>query len=405
MSSCRASLLGLVCAAFLTAACSDSSSGGGPGPCETDPIPAACGAECDASTPCASGYFCGTDGTCTADCSQAGGQCADGEDCNASGQCVPGNGGDNAGDNNGDGDDCPAVVVNLTAVVPDVIFLLDQSGSMTQGFPNNGDPQRWEALKSALIGPNDGANNDGVLFDLQGRVNKMGATLYTSANGGPSCPLLTSTTPAVNGASDIKDLLVSHSPVEDTPTGESVEVVATSFPASDNPHVIVLATDGFPDTCLVPDPETPAAQTASEEAVQRAFDDRGVTTFVLSVGPDVSDTHLQRVANAGQGLDLDLAQPAAADFYRALNPADLVVAFEQISDVIRDCQIDIDGQVDLDKADQGTVVLNGTELTFGTDWEMVDGNTLRLLGAACNTFRDNADVSLTGEFPCGVVVD
>ncbi len=409
MLSSRASLLGLACAALLVAACSDSSGGGGLGPCETDPIPAECDAACDDSTPCAAGYYCGTDGTCTADCTQAGGQCDDGEACNASGQCVPGgDGGGNAGDDGGNdgGGDCPAVEVNLTAVVPDVMLLLDQSGSMNQGFPNDGDPSRWEALKTALIGPNDGASNDGVAFDLQTRVNKIGATLYTSQNGGPSCPQLTAVAASASNAPAIKSLLVGHEPVEDTPTGESVDGVAASFPASDNPHVIVLATDGFPDTCAVPDPETAEAQAASEAAVQRAFDDHDITTFVLSVGPDVSDQHLQRVANAGQGLPLDLAQPAAADFYRALDPQQLIGAFQDISAVIRDCNnIAIDGNVDVSRADEGTVVLNGTELTFGTDWDIVDQNTIKLLGAACETFKSAPTVSLMGEFPCGVVVD
>jgi hypothetical protein len=71
---------------------------------------------------------------------------------------------------------------------------------------------------------------------------------------------------------------------------------------------------------------------------------------------------------------------------------------------VRSCEIAVDGNVDLSRADEGIVILNGVELVFGTDWEMQDADTLLLLGAACQTFLDTEDASLTAEFPCGVII-
>lgn len=403
MFSCRLTLFSLLGAASLFACSSgDDDSDGNQGPCETESIPG-CGESCDSGNPCPTGTYCGGDGECTADCTPAGDQCEDSEECDETGQCVPVDDDDN-GDNVDDGEDddggdedCPAVEVNLTPLVPDVILLLDQSGSMVDGFPEEKDPRRWDALRAALIGTGD----DGLLFDLQSNLN-MGATLYTSDDGttqGGTCPILTSVDLAVNNAQAIADLLEDNEPVEDTPTAESVTAVSTLFPDDDKPHIIVLATDGLPDTCEVPDPETPAGQAASEAAVQAAFD-LGVTTFVLAVGPDASNPHFQRLANAGQGEDLATGE---VPFFPAQDPAELTAAFEAIIGGIRTCEITVEEAVDLDQAEDGTVVLNGDELVFGTDWDMPDEHTIVLLGSACDTFLTAESVSLSAEFPCGGV--
>jgi hypothetical protein len=404
MSSYRLTALSALCLASLLFACGGDGSDG-KGPCDGDSAPEGCGASCSESNPCPSGLFCGDDGTCTADCTPSGGECDEGEECSATGECEPGGSddGDNADDGSDDGgddsgDDCPSVQVDLTPVVPVVNLLIDQSGSMNDDFPNTGDPSRWDAVQAALIGS---GNDQGVLFQLQTSLN-MGVTLYTSQNGnsGGTCPQLQEVAPRINNAANIAALLEANDPVEDTPTAESINAVVAAFPASDNPRVIVLATDGLPDTCVTPDPETPEAQTGAESAVQAAFA-AGIQVFILSVGPDIAVNHLRRMANAGQGFPLD--DTTEDRFFQALDPAQLVTAFEEIVGGIRSCDITVDGTVDLDRADEGTVVLNGTELAYGTAWTMADEHTIRLLADACDTFLSANSVELTAEFPCGGV--
>jgi hypothetical protein len=160
----------------------------------------------------------------------------------------------------------------------------------------------------------------------------------------------------------------------------------------------------------VPNPQNEqeqlAANAVAETSVVEAFA-ADITTFALSIGPDVSQDHLQRLANAGQGIDLDIVGPGAAELFQADSPGELATAFETIVGDIRSCEIDVDGNVDLDRADEGTVILEGETLAYGekADWFMIDQNTFELLGDACETFKNTADVELSAEFPCGVVVD
>ncbi len=323
----RVSFLVTLCAAALLVACGSDSGGGSAGPCEGDNPAPACGATCNSLTPCESGFYCSSNGTCTADCTAGGDQCSDGETCSVDGECGTGGGDDDGSDGSsddgdddgGDDEDCPAVEVNLSAVIPDVMLVLDQSGSMDDPF---GTTIRWEAMRDALFGPNGGQNDDGIIFQLQGALN-MGATLYTNAGGG-GCPDLTTTALALNNASAIEAMLAPPTaPAVDTPTGESIDAVVAAFPDNGNPRVIVLATDGLPDTCAVPNPPTPDAQLAAndvaETAVTNAFT-AGITTFALSIGPDISEDHLQRLANAGQGIDRDVTGPGAAEVIRADGP-------------------------------------------------------------------------------------
>ena len=145
------------------------------------------------------------------------------------------------------------------------MLLIDQSGSMDACFGNCGDGDssndisRWQAVRDALTDP-----TDGVVTKLQSQV-RFAASLYTSNNGGPTCPVITyaadSSDPALNKRDDI-DTLLGNSIVDDTPTGDSIDAVRTVMkdwtPDPNLPHggkVMVVATDGFPDSCEYPDPD------------------------------------------------------------------------------------------------------------------------------------------------------
>lgn len=296
-----------------------------------------------------------------------------------------------------DDESCPNVAVRIEPVLPIVLLLIDQSGSMNESF---GGPTRWQALKTALVDP-----TTGVVARLQDRV-VFGATLYSSlgGNAGGTCPLLVPEAPALNNYTAIASLLNSNSPQADTPTAESVAAVYPTFPQVDpeepQPRILVLATDGNPDNCVDPDAHDLGSQQMSELQVQNAYG-AGIKTIVLSVGDDVAEPHLQRLANAGVGLPMNTG---TAPYYVATSPAQLVDAFDEIIRGTRVCTFTLEGNVDLAKAPDADVELNGMPLEYGTDWRMVDENTLELLGAACEQFLETDEVVLTGEFPCGAVV-
>lgn len=367
------------------------------GPCEAATPLAGCGEGCASHESCPAGMYCGPSG-CWADCTaSSSGSCAPGLACDALGRCASPDVGDGGPDPLPDGGECPSIHVSLESLVPEVLLLLDQSSSMEEQF---GDSDRWTAMTDALVDP-----NDGVVTQLADVV-RFGATLYTSyAEQGGECPALLSVPPDLGNLGPIRALLEDNAPAEDTPTGEAIDAVVTTWPQDPDGdpvvRVLVLATDGEPDTCAEPNPQN--GQPESIAAVQRAYD-LGIRTFVLSVGSEVGAEHLQDVANAGAGLPTDGAEDAT--YYTANDPDELRSAFEDILDRARSCLLTLHGTLDLAEAPDGEVVLNGVSLSYDdpNGWRAVDAHTIELLGTACDTFMQAEQLDLSAEFPCGSVL-
>ncbi len=292
----------------------------------------------------------------------------------------------------GESEGCTQVSVSVEPVIPTIILLVDQSGSMTEDFSGQ---QRWDALYDTIMGA------DGSVMALQSTV-RFGLSLYSSVDGneGGMCPMLTEVPPALENFAAIDAVYGAATPLDETPTGESLALVADGLAAFDEPgpKAIVLATDGLPDTCAVPNPQQ--GQPESIAAVQAAFD-ADISTFVISVGDDVGVAHLQQVANAGVGKDV--ADPNPAPYYVALDASDLVTAFQEIIGGFISCEIPIDGIVELDQACEGTLLLDGVELACPVDWTMLDESTIELLGDACATWRDGQPHGVAASWPCGAV--
>ena len=397
---------------------SGSPDGGGNGgnACSGANPPAACGQTCSNDTECGSGTYCGDDQVCTADCTPGGDECSAGRQCSASGRCeytTRSDGGPGA-----DATACPSVDVKTQPIVPTVQLLIDYSGSMDRSF---GDSNRIEAVRDVLLDP-----TTGVVAQLESRVS-FGATLYTSYNGDdfPPCPRLVTVEAAPTNYQNIdqqlRDLLdlasirqgrpddpsaVVIEGGEDTPTGESVTAVANAFPAPgvNEKQIIVLATDGDPDSCTIPDPDndTEQAQTRaeSEAAVQAAHDDKNIDVYVLSVGADASRDHLDRVARLGLGQDPDTGTAAAIV---ANDPDQLVAAFNDIIRGTRECKFSVDGGQITDPT-RGTVQLNDTVLDYETDWRLADDTTIELVGETCETYKNLDVAEVTAEFECGSII-
>jgi hypothetical protein len=318
------------------------------------------------------------------------------------------------GDGNGDGDEldplnppdppfpetpfpddgtCGDINVVVNGVSPTVQLLLDQSGSMTAGF---GNMNRWDALYETVMG------SDGVVSRLQTEV-RFGLSLYTSFDGfdGGTCPVISDVAPAFDNYAAMDAVMAPARPEEDTPTGEAIDAILPALQALDvpGPKIIVLGTDGEPDTCAQPDPEN--GQPQSIAAAQRAFE-AGIRTYVISVGDQVGRDHLQDMANAGTGLAIGGTENAT--YYVALNPDELVNAFGTIVGGVTGCVFTINGTVDPAKGSEGLVALDGQQLEYGTDWVMLDGKTFEVLGAACDTLQNGDLHHVAAVFPCGEII-
>jgi len=302
---------------------------------------------------------------------------------------------DSDGDSDGDTDtesSCGEISVEFEMQTPTVALLVDQSSSMTSNFGNG---TRWNVLRSALLD-----ETTGVVKQLEGSV-RFGLQLYTSTGGsaGGPCPLLTGVPVALDNHAAIADVYYDADPVGDTPTGESIAAVAAMLAADPHPDakIILLATDGEPDTCAVPNPQT--GQDESVAAAEEAFE-AGFKTYIVSVGSEVSLGHMQDMANAGVGAD----ESDPAPYYQALDQEALVAALEEIIYGVRDCVLELNGAVQEGMADQCEVLVGGNEVPYGDadGWQLNDPSTIELLGETCEEIQEGS-VSIEVTCPCDAV--
>ena len=302
------------------------------------------------------------------------------------------------GDADSDGDTgsdsaCGEVEIDFEMQTPTVVLLIDQSGSMSESF---GDGDRWTVVRDSLLDA-----DDGVVAALESVV-RFGVELYTShgGDGGGECPILTGVDPALDNYDAIHDVFFDSAPDGDTPTGESIAAVAAMLAAAadTDEQIIVLATDGEPDTCEVPNPQT--GQAEAVDGAEDAFA-LGFRTYIISVGDDISLEHMQAMANAGAGTD----DSDPAPYYQALDQDALVAAFEEIVYGVRDCELELEGAVQEGMEEQCVVEVDGAEVPYDDPdgWTLEDPSTMLLLGATCEAIQ-TGDVTIDVECPCGAVV-
>jgi hypothetical protein len=382
---------------------------------DLDPAPDGCGQSCPNATnsECELGTFC-LNYVCAARCTPTQG-CTANETCNVRGLCERVSTGGTGGTGNTGGNACQSVSITPTRSIPNVMFLVDQSGSMAYGFGTNLD--RWQAAHLAI---------NSIVSDLDSIV-RFGLTTYTSQNGdaNPPCPRLpTQVDFALDNAGTIgNDAVYPYAypsqDGDDTPTGDSIDALVSLIqadpPPADGPTIVVLATDGEPDSCECPDgghplcSQEPAPIPPRDQAVQaaqRAYE-AGMELYVLWVGSLTNSStrdHIQDVANAGVGA-------TDAPFWIGTDPEDLETEFRTIIASSISCDIQMDERFDdKEKAcndPESDVQLNGEPLPCSdTDgWRVKPGvdDVIELVGGACDTFK-SGDVTFSAEFPCGAIV-
>ncbi len=416
--------------------------------------------KCSTDLDCDWGMYCGPNNECRSDCVAGGMGCPDGSSCSNLGKCVPddpiappipppniggmpGIGGiPNAagrGGSGGSGGSCARAEANFEKVIPNIMLVVDRSLSMQTRFGGNG--SRWNVLREALIDP-----TDGLVAELEADV-RFGLTLYTSPaiNNGPGfggrtgggggrtgggglagaggggtsgggtggdaagmmCPWLIEVPVALNNLDPISSVYLPNDEKGFTPTGQSLAVVWPKVAAIDEalmpgPKFIVLATDGDPNTC---DDNSAAAAMQGRQASMDAISAAkaaGITTYVISVGEDVSRDHLREIANIGQGYPADDPMDR---FYVTTDTTGLVSALKEIILGVRPCDFELEGTVKLDKAGEGKVVIDGTELKYDdpNGWSLTSPTHIQLNGTACDLIREGG-TQINIDFPCEVFI-
>jgi von Willebrand factor type A domain len=358
---------------------------------DTLPVPAACMQQCNAQpgapNTCPAGFHCSPDGTCDAACTPNGNECGDGYTCTSDGNCQS-----TGSDMQPTGPDaaCPAVHFTPTRVTPSIELLLDRSGSMDTAFGTNGDT-RFTALVAGLTGTGGAV--------VANQANAYFGVAMFAADQTPCLTLTGYTAPrAINNAATISSLITNHPPNGgNTPTASAVTQITADFalnpPPAGSPPIILLATDGEPNSC---DGSTATEPGDSIAAVTAAYA-LGIKTYIIGLA-GLETTYLQEIANAGTG-------GTNAPYYTADNPAQLTAAFNTIINGALSCDLTLTAMIDPSQAQSGTLVVNGVTLTYGTDWTLEsNGTTIQLLGAACTSLESTANPTIDASFPCGAVL-
>jgi hypothetical protein len=150
---------------------------------------------------------------------------------------------------------------------------------------------------------------------------------------------------------------------------------------------------------------------------------------VVGISADVSARHLQDLANAGAGLPVqappvqytyDCVNPGyatlsasyaadgvaagSAPIYQPSDAAGLASALETLIRGVTSCSFELMGEVDLEQAYLGAVVLDGRPLSYedADGWRMQSTRVLELQGQACEQVLTESE-QLSISFPCDVV--
>jgi von Willebrand factor type A domain len=315
---------------------------------------------------------------------------------------------------------CASTSITANRVLPTVMLVVDGSTSMEMPYgdppPTDGgmpDPMappqssRWQAIRDALVKP-----DVGVVPTLQGLVH-FGLALFGTQ---PTCPLPTGIVMPKLGNYDAINagMPMGTPPGLFTPTGPALDQVVTMLPDSANfvdkvvgPQIIVLATDGDPNSCGSMDIFSPIPVTDYAPSIAAAMKAQAkhIKMYVVNVGKDAAATHLQEMANIGAGLPGNMS-PGAMVYYPE-DPASLAETLKTLIGAELSCDLELQGKgVKMGLECMGKVVLNGQELPCnGADgWKLLDETHIQLQGAACDSFKDAVDASLIANFPCQVII-
>lgn len=404
--------------------------------------PAACGSPCSSPTECGGGTYCNVS-VCAADCTSDGEQCIGSTECNPNtGRCVA---------TEQTSGSCASVNLTGQSATPNLVFLVDNSGSMGNDFP--GSKNRWLAVRNFLVG------SPTAFVPQRGDQLKMGLSLYSAYSAensdkvpadpvpenkkkkncvtppGQQCPQVCSVAPLANAygtLSDPNNYPGSHFG-DDTPTGDSLDFLVDTLvddpdhrtengvlvDRTGEPFSIILATDGAPDRCEAVNPnnidDNPEAYSEAEAAAARAFTDYGIRVYTVYVGKLDSNkdrAHMNRVACLGVGEDRNCAENASGDrFFEVTNADDLSEAITSVavSEVVS-CRVNLGGQLIVRSDEQcpegGFLKLDSVNnekdrnLLCGEDWKVLNPSTIEVVGQACNDLKEPGS-KMSGTFPCG----
>lgn len=344
--------------------------------------------ECGADADCSGGETCGTgSGQCLAEgACVVPADCPEGQTCNAERMCEIGG-------------ECGQTVFETTRLAPNMMILLDRSGSMGRTI---GGETRWDIAKDAIENVTETFDGD-IRFGL--------ATYSACLAGGCSAgsivvPLAPTNASAINGflaplngsgssdGSPPNYLCDSGDP--ETSTGRSLFAL-TGDPLQDalRDNAVLLVTDGEETAACTSD----GAEAGPNGAAALLGQDVPVRTYVVGFSSDVDADELNAVASAG----------GTGTFVPANDAAALTAALSDIAGSVITCDFALDGAPD--DVSMLFIYFNDDPAGIsedGTNGWTYDEMTMRLTfhGSSCDAITSGSVTDIDVVFGCpGPVID
>lgn len=296
------------------------------------------------------------------------------------------------------GDACPTNNYMANNLPPDLLIVLDRSGSMNQdsmgGMLMAGDPNTKWALMTAAI--------KAVVSQSEASVN-WGLKFFGTGASGCAVANVTAVDPATMTAAAISAAidLPANQPGSSTPT-RAAETSAGMYlmgRTNMNPKYILLATDGEPNCAAMGGgggggaTDGPAAIAAVAAVAAMGF-----PTFVIGIAADMeAGTTLDGMAMAG-------LRPRAGtpSYYSVSTTADLMAALIAIQSLTAlPCQFQLGGVPS--NLGAVTVTVGGMVIPMG-EWTYGPGNRSVIFadaGAICTQLKSGAIKDVSINLPCG----
>jgi len=212
---------------------------------------------------------------------------------------------------------CGGVEFALMRVPPNVMLVLDRSGSMGDPIGAGSATSKWDDLKSAL-------QTTVTAYDAQMR---FGVALFSDPNGSTCSPGPVEVMAGPSNGAAVLAKVAAASPGGNTPTAATLAQVQATGMLNDTTreNYVVLATDGLPN-CT----DTDVAGKIS--ALYAATP--SVKTFVIGVGDGTASdpATLDSWAVAGH-----TDRATSPKYFQANSPTDLKTAFDTIAGGLASC--------------------------------------------------------------------
>jgi hypothetical protein len=285
---------------------------------------------------------------------------------------------------------------------PLLYFVLDRSGSMAA--PDGG-VSRYERMRQGVLD----------FTDALGAQIRAGAALFPAPGSGPGTECAAGAevyAPTVDPGPNFAEA-IDVFPNGGTPTAATLQALRPRMLAEASPKVVLLATDGGPNCnaqascsaaecilnlegecptsvgncCAPPDGLVEnCLDRAATLAAITALKDEGSNVYVIGIpGSEIFGTVLNQMALAG-----GVAQDGATYYYRV---DDLSLLSEVFKDIARDlisCTFDLTDPPE--EMGLTNVYLNGQVVPLDPEngWIWVDGDTVELVGAACDALKSGS---------------